>query len=236
MKQKILVIFVCLLMMLVTSLVVTGQTNQINQHKKVSPNDILRIDKICEIPISYQFWNEYEPSIDVEKYVWDPKIEEWIDADTENEALDIKPCRDITFKVVIYNVGDCPLFNITIRDTMTDGLKFISGDPEPNDFLYEPPYYNMSWYFPGPLEPTQTFEIYITSHVEGPYCSVDFNRALAEGECLHGNLVDDEDYAYVHPKRWNERVVYTPFLKFIQNLPNQLIMLQKLLQQLGFRL
>jgi uncharacterized repeat protein (TIGR01451 family) len=218
MKNKILAILVCMLLIVVTSLVVAGQTIEVNQQERILPNEFLLTGEECN------------PSIDVEKYVWDPRYETWIDADTENEALNVKICEIITFKVVVSNVGDCPLFNITFWDTMTDGLKYINADPEPDNYSYEPPYYNMSWYFSGPLEPDQSFEIHIEAHVEGPLCSVDFNRAKAEGKCLHGILVYDEDYAYVHPKRWNEKEVNTPLLKFMQSHPYLFPLLQKLIQ------
>ena len=144
---------------------------------------------------------ECEPSIDVEKYVWDPCNEEWVNADTESEALDLPICTDVTFKIVIHNDGECcgPLFNIQVYDVMHDSLKYISADPEPDDFAYDPPYYYMVWYFPGPLEYCETIEIYVTAHVEGPECSVDFNyvEVLAESDC-EPYYVDDWDYAYVH--------------------------------------
>ena len=57
----------------------------------------------------------------------------------------------------------------------------------------------MLWYFPGPLDPCNTIEIYITAHVEGPHCSVDFNyvEVQAFSEC-DPYYVYDWDYAYVH--------------------------------------
>ena len=116
-----------------------------------------------------------EPSIDVEKYVMCPCTAEWIDADTE--ALDLPICTDAQSKIVIHNNGECcgDLFNIDVYDIMHDNLKYISADPEPQDFVYDPPHYHLYWHFPGPLPQCNTIEIYITAHVEGPNCSTDYN-------------------------------------------------------------
>ena len=97
-----------------------------------------------------------EPSIDVEKYVQDPNTGAWIDADTENEAVDFPICENVTFKIVIHNNGDVELTGIIVNDKMHDSLKYISADPEPDQFFYEPPIYYMEWFFPGPLYPCDT--------------------------------------------------------------------------------
>jgi hypothetical protein len=47
-----------------------------------------------------------QPSVDVEKYVMCPCTEEWFDADTEDEALDLPICTDVQFKIVIHNNGE----------------------------------------------------------------------------------------------------------------------------------
>jgi hypothetical protein len=142
-----------------------------------------------------------EPSVDVEKYVLCPCNEEWIDADTEDEALDLPICTDVTFKIVIHNNGECcgELFDINVYDKMHDSLKFISADPEPQEVGYDPPYWYIFWNFPGPLPQCNTIEIIITAHVEGPDCSIDFNyvEVIAQSQCPP-NEVYDSDFAYVH--------------------------------------
>lgn len=144
-----------------------------------------------------------ECSVDVEKYVWCPCAEEWIDADTENEALDLPICTNATFKIVIHNNGTCcDIYQINVYDTMHDSLEFIGADPEPHEFLHDPPYYYMSWYELGPLAPCETIEIYITAHVVGPECSIDFNYVFVEASCeCEPYYVVDKDYAYVHAFR-----------------------------------
>jgi hypothetical protein len=168
-----------------------------------------------------------DPSIDVEKYVWSEKLQEWVDADTEDEAIDVKICHDVTFKIVIHNDGEVPLQGIKIDDKMHGSLKFISGDPEPDEVYFEDPFWYMNWFFPGPLNPCETIEIYITAHVEGPECSYDFNYVLVEA-----GGVRDEDYAWVHAhdraKEFN-----SPILNFLESHPNIFPLLQLLLQRLG---
>ena len=144
-------------------------------------------------------YEECEASIDVEKYVWDPDHQEWIDADYNNTALDLPICTDTTFKIVIHNDGEEPLYDIIVKDKMHDSLKFISGDPEPDEIYYEKPFWYMEWYFPGPLMPCNTIELYITAHVNGPECSYDFNYVLVEAFGC-GEIVRDEDYAWVHAR------------------------------------
>ena len=178
---------------------------------------------------------ECNPGIDVEKHVWDDKNQEWTDADTESTALDAPICSEVKFKIVIHNNGDCPLFNIHITDVMHDSLKYISADPEPDEFQYNPPYYNMFWLYPGPLMPCETNEIYITAHVEGPECSTDFNYVEVFGTCEHGTIVRDQDYCYVHAIK-QSREFNRPFINWLQSHPNLFPILQKLIQQLGFGL
>ena len=172
-----------------------------------------------------------EPGIDVEKYVWDKYNQEWIDADTEAEALDTRTGTDITFKIVVHNDGNKQIENIEIKDKMHDSLKFISADPKPDYNAYEPPFYYLDWYYPGPLNPCETIEIYITANVEGPLCSIDYNYVFVEGDDS-GQTITDEDYAYVHcgPR---SRTINTPFLNWLENHLHMFHTLQMLFLRLG---
>ena len=165
------------------------------------------------------------PSIDVEKYVLD-KNGDWVDADTQDEAVDLPICEDVTFKIVIHNDGDTPLFDIVVKDKMHDSLKFKSADPEPDDWYYEEPYYYLEWFFPGPLDPCETIEIYITAHVDGPDCSYDFNYVLVQAVGC-GTHVQDEDYAWVHARK-PYRDINTPLLNLLELLMNQFPILKAL--------
>jgi uncharacterized repeat protein (TIGR01451 family) len=176
---------------------------------------------------------ECEPSIDVEKYVKNTDTGEWVDADTQNEALEIYIDNETTFKIVIHNDGDVPLWNIIVKDQMHDSLEFINADPEPDHYEYVPPFYIMEWFFPGPLMPCDVIEIYIVAKVVGEDCSFDYNYVLVEGiaECDPTNPVRDEDYAYVHCRK-KSREFTSPILEFIQNHPNVLPMLKLMIKLL----
>ena len=170
---------------------------------------------------------ECEPSIDVEKYVWDPKNQEWVDADTQDEALDLPICDDATFKIVIHNNGNVDLKDIIVNDKMSKSLEFKSGDPEPDSVYYEEPFWYMEWYFPGPLPPCATIEIYITAHVVGPECEYDFNYVLVEAQGCGQPPVRDDDYAWVHEYK-TSREINTPLLNLIEFLLSQFPILKAL--------
>jgi len=183
--------------------------------------------------LAFELTGACSPSVDIEKYIKNPDTGDWVDADTPSDAIDIKICTNTEFKIVIHNNGECPIEDIDIYDNMHDSLELIYADPDPNDFVYYPPYYNIYWYFPGPLNPCETIEIYITAHVVGPVCSLEYNHVEVEAKSIHGNRVYDEDYAYFHCYK-KSRVINKPLLQFLQNHPYLFSLLQKLIQ--GFRL
>ena len=80
-----------------------------------------------------------EASIDVEKYVLDQKNQEWIDADEESTAIDLPICTDAKFKIVIHNDGNTNLYDIIVKDKMHESLKFITGEPLPDQWYYASP-------------------------------------------------------------------------------------------------
>jgi uncharacterized repeat protein (TIGR01451 family) len=172
-----------------------------------------------------------EPCIDVEKYVWDKNNQEWVDADTETEALDVPICTEVTFKIVVHNCGDTDITNIKVTDRMHTSLKYISGDPDPDSVAQEGDEWIIVWKFPGPLAPCETIEIYITAHVEGPECSYDYNRVVVEGEAC-GNQIVDQDEAWVHAIK-KSKSVNIPFLNWLESHPNMFPLLQKLLKLVG---
>jgi uncharacterized repeat protein (TIGR01451 family) len=180
------------------------------------PNWIF-ITKMVDYPadMCYQLISSGNLSINVEKQVMD-KNGEWHDGDTENEALDVVICNDITFKIVIENDGDFPLYDIVVSDVMEDGLSYVSADPEPDEYTYDPPYHYMWWNFSGELIPSETIEIEITAHVEGPECSTDYNYVQAESEEINGYTISDEDYCYVHSVE-KSKSINTLFLNFLEN-------------------
>ena len=117
-------------------------------------------------------------SIDIEKYVWDPVSQEWVDADIEYLALDLPICTDVEFKIIILNEGTETLYDIEVADQMGEKLKYISAVPAPDFFEYNPPFLDMRWDFPGPLDPGHYNQISILAHVEGPHGNTSYNVAI----------------------------------------------------------
>jgi len=137
---------------------------------------------------------ECEPSIDVEKKVWDEANEDWVD------STDIDVCNDADFLITIHNDGTCcDLTNIIVEDFMDSSLEFLSADPPPDEEQPVPGGTSIKWFFPGPLEPCNTIDITLTAHVVGPACHLDSNYVWAQGDCEEQAVgVYDEDVAYVH--------------------------------------
>jgi hypothetical protein len=177
------------------------------------------------------------PSIDIEKYVKDPNAGgAWTDADTVDEAVDIPICNDAKFKIVVHNNGDSSIININISDQMHDSLNYIFANPEPKKVWYDSAKseWRMYWLFEGPLNPCETIEIYIEAEVEGPECSVDYNRAFVNGITLNGEKVQDIDYAYVHAYKKSKELKIS-FSEFLQAPPNILLILKLLLHSFGLQ-
>lgn len=172
-------------------------------------------------------------NIDVEKYVYDEKNQEWVDADYEQDALDVPICNEVTFKIVIHNNGDEPIFNLHVSDGMVDSLEFVSADPNPIDFQHNPPFYNMFWLFPGPLVVGEDIEIYITAHVNGPECSSAYNSVEVFGTDENGTVVTDTDYCFVHAIKLS-REFFKTALVFLDCHPYLFPFLQKIIRQLSF--
>ena len=184
-----------------------------------------------EVDMAFQLTSEEcEPCIDVEKYVWDPEYQEWVDADTKDTALDVAKCDEITYKIVIHNCGTVELYDIVVKDKMHKSVKYIASDP-PGEHYFEDPFHYIEWFFPGPLYPCETIEIYITAHVEGPECSYDENYVLVEAYGC-GNIVRDDDSAWIHVKGCGIPIL-RPFLYFLEAHPNMFPLLQKMLQRFG---
>jgi uncharacterized repeat protein (TIGR01451 family) len=171
-----------------------------------------------------------DPSIDLEKEVQD-EDGVWQQADTRETAVDLPICNTATFRITIKNTGNCPLFNIVVRDIMHDSLEYTSSDPE-GEVYYEEPNWIIEWYFEGPLAPGDAIVIYVTAHVAGEDCSIDENKAVVDAVCEHGTPVNDADSAFVHC--YKKSIDFNrPFLSFLESHPNMFPLLQKLLHRLG---
>jgi uncharacterized repeat protein (TIGR01451 family) len=191
------------------------------------------IEKIVDYPadLCFQLISDGNHSIDVEKQVMD-EDGEWQDCDTENEALDVKICNDITFRIVIENNGDFPLYDIVVLDIMEDALSYVSADPEPDNYWHEDPYFYFLWNFSGEFLPGDKIEIEITAHVDGPDCSIDYNYVKVEGEDINGFTLSDEDYCYIHAVK-KSKTLSLPFLNWLQSHSKLFPLLQLLIQKLG---
>jgi len=155
------------------------------------------------------------PEVDVKKDVWDPDSG-WVSANSEDTAADLPICENTKFRIRVWNTGDCPVTG-GILDSMDDHLEYINSDPEPDDFLHEPPFYWMIWAFPQPINPGEVGpEIIIEAHVGGPECTISYNHAIANFTCAHGKLVEDDDYAYVHAYK-KSREINNPFFQFMKS-------------------
>lgn len=180
------------------------------------PNWIV-ITRILNYPadLCFQLISTGNYSINVEKQVMD-RDGEWQDCDTENEALDVNICNDITFRIVIENDGDFPLSHIVVYDLMEDGLSYISADPEPDEYTHEPPYHYMMWNILEELLPGETIVIEITAHVDGPDCSIDSNYVKIESEDEYGSIFSDEDYCYIHAVK-KSKTLNLPILNWLKS-------------------
>ena len=173
-------------------------------------------------------YEECDASIDVEKQVLDPTTGAWVDADTQDEAIDLTICTESKFKIIITNDGSCALQNITVTDIMSDSLEYLNATPPPDVFEDPPPEYKMIWYI-REMDQTEVVEIIIDFHVVGEPCEIDFNHVMVDGVCIpHGNAVFDEDWCFVHCKE-KSRNINGLFLSFLENHPNLFPILRQLL-------
>ncbi len=153
---------------------------------------------------------ECEPSIDVEKKVWDETQGGWVD------STDIDVCTDAQFLITIHNDGTCcDLTNIYVYDFMDSSLEFLDAVPPPDTVRLVPGGTGLIWLDPGPLPPCNTIDITVTAHVVGPACHLDSNYVWAQGDCEEQAVgVYDEDVAYVHATEppWPNHKMHYPQL------------------------
>ena len=130
-----------------------------------------------------------DPEIDVEKYVFDGC--EWAE---ETYAYN---GTDVTFKIVVENIGVVNLFNVYVNDTLPDGLQYnnsatVNGLPQEPSFDGDVFY----WYF-DIVEIGEIIEIEFNAYVDGQPCSSNENWVVAIGENQCGQTDEDEDSATV---------------------------------------
>ena len=161
---------------------------------------------------SSDYIGEKEASIDIEKYVWDPLYEEWVDADDIESAVDLPIDSTAEFKIAIHNDGTYyNLTEINVIDLMEDSsLEFVDADPQPDYIEYKEPYYFLRWIFPGPIESFDWINITVYATVLESQDSANFNyvEVTAFYEETIG-YVSDEDYAYIYA---NPDYNYPPYV------------------------
>jgi hypothetical protein len=127
------------------------------------------------------------PGIDVEKYVWDDILGEWVDADTDLDALDQNISEVAMFKIAIQNTGYLvDLEDIYIYDLMDDSMTFVDASIMPDTITPVGGGTVLEWNIPGPLLVGDWINITVWAHVVGPDCSIDENFVFVEGKWYYG--------------------------------------------------
>ncbi len=134
------------------------------------------------------------PNINVEKYVWDGLCF-WVKETSKYKY------ETATFKIVVKNTGQSYLYNILIKDTLSDSLEYNVGSATLNGNSSEPIINgkNLTWTW-NILAPGETLEIIFNTTIIGLPCDVDINRVYVEGTDLCDAVVMDWDTVTVHIK------------------------------------
>ncbi|MFZ2071732.1 MAG: hypothetical protein WAV32_09115, partial [Halobacteriota archaeon] len=133
-------------------------------------------------------------SIDVEKTVWDQATEAWVDEITAPLG------ETVTFNSTVHNDGECcNLRNITVMDTLSDSLKYMSATPEPDEVIKNPDgTTTLMWKISGELAPRESLTFLINATLIKTGEGINVQNATAWcGE----TMVADEDTATVHSVR-----------------------------------
>jgi uncharacterized repeat protein (TIGR01451 family) len=129
-----------------------------------------------------------DPSIDVNKLVWDRLTNRWVD------AVKVKVGDMVRFRCTIHNDGCCDLTQLVITDILSDSLKYANNaiPREPDEIAGN----TFKWYFKEPLKPCNTITIEFDAVVVT--CGTDINIQEATAVCgPTGVKVFDEDTATV---------------------------------------
>ena len=135
-----------------------------------------------------------EPSIEVDKQVWDTNRQTWVEKTTAR--ID----DTVTFQSTIHNDGTCcPLYNIAVTDVLPACLDY-AGSVQSNIKQNEPEVTNnkeLKWFFEGPLNPCETITISYKARVVN--CGENENVQRVEAVCEKtGVEVYAEDRAIVN--------------------------------------
>ena len=131
------------------------------------------------------------PDIEIEKKVWDPEKQEWV------EEIEASVGDEVEFLCEIHNCGTCcDLGEIEVEDLLPESLKFKSADPEPSEVIEnEDGTTAVRWDLEDlVLKPCESKELYLVAEVAGSGEDVNVQKVRAFG-C--GKWVFDEDEASV---------------------------------------
>jgi len=134
------------------------------------------------------------PSIEVNKTVWDPVAEAWIEK-IENANIS----QTYRFRCEVHNNGTCcDLTDIKVVDTLSDSLEYVN-NATVDGVSKEPDWQSgnqFGWNFTGPLAPSQKIVIEFDANVTD--CGNDSNVQNATAYCSKTNeWVSDEDDAWI---------------------------------------
>ncbi len=130
------------------------------------------------------------PSVDVEKKIWDPDTQSWV------ESIDASAGSTVRFNISIHNDGICSgLMGITVIDMLPPSLEYSNDatPSEPDDITGK----QLTWSFPGPFLVGNW--IYIEFNATVLYCGeLDINVVNVSAQCMiTSETVYDEDTASV---------------------------------------
>ena len=133
-----------------------------------------KYDPVPDPDISPQQCNCTSPIIDVNKTVWNPATGKW------ERSRAAKVCDNLTFNCTIH-AKCCNLTNITVTDVLSCSLNYTNNATvyypngtkekiEPEVSYYPCNNTTLKWFFPGPLNKSETLTITFDAHKVKPYC------------------------------------------------------------------
>jgi uncharacterized repeat protein (TIGR01451 family) len=129
-------------------------------------------------------------AIEVNKTVHDP-------ADDKVEEIDAEHGDVVKFNCTVHNTGCCcALTGITVKDVLSDSLKYINATPVPDRVDVTGGVTILEWYVAGPLEPCSWLNYTINATVIGS--GVDTNTQSVIAMDCTGGIVTDSDTATVN--------------------------------------
>jgi len=123
-----------------------------------------------------------EPCVEIDKKVWDPVRESWVD------EINAKIGENVKFKITVHNCGNVDLTNIQVSDTLPVCLEYVENSAEPQPFMVGE--HSIIWKFQGPLKPCNTITITFTAQVIS--LGENINRAVVTAESSVGSVTDSD--------------------------------------------